>query len=195
MLLFALFLALTVRSEVYKVTENGDGFVRAGIHFKVTNDTENLLQLELSGPLIKWVYSEDESVESAYKERTLDADLKNVTVFTFANENWALDEEVTVPFNFTYDKTGESIYEITIMLNEDILLPSSQYSFKSDQPMKADPSGSVDEAFGETNETTTAAPTSEEEEVKVRGPHDTVFSDVKLSVNVTHFYRNTRILN
>ena len=92
-----------------------------------------------------------------------------------------------MPFNFTYDKTGESMYEITIMLNEDMLLPSSQYSFDSDEPMKVDPSGSVDEAFGETNETTTEAPTSEEEEVKVRGPLDTVFSDVKLSVNVTHF--------
>ena len=109
-----------VVSSSYTVKENGDGYVRAELAFEAANMTENIMQLELTGPLIKWIYSEDENVKSAYKERTLDPDMRNITVFTFVNEDWN-SENVTVPFNFTYDSTGVDSYNITLMLNENVL--------------------------------------------------------------------------
>ena len=146
-------------SSSYTVKENGDGYVRAELQFEAVNATENVVQLELTGPLIKWIYSEDENVKSAYKERTLDPDMRNITVFTFANEDWS-KENVTVPFNFTYDASGEESYNMTLMLNENVLY-QNEFSFEV-----LDPSGSVDEAFNET----TTVPTSiddEEEQIKV----------------------------
>ena len=147
-------------SSAYTVRENGDGFVRAELNFKASNETENILQLELSGPLIKWIYSEDDNVKSAYKERTLDPDMRNITVFTFANDEWN-DENVTVPFNFTYDKSGDDSYNITLMLNENVLY-TNEFSFEV-----LDPSGSVDEAFNETTTLPTSVTEQEEDEIKV----------------------------